>query len=68
MEWISVHDRLPEPGLCLAFVKEHDPQVYIDGFGGVSEDYYGFAHELLFSTKVTHWMPLPEPPKDKDGS
>ena len=70
MEWISVKDRLPEHDekvLCrYGFEKEgkrHDMM-----FTGCL-DYY--AHDLVphfqhASTGlfVTHWMPLPEPPKE----
>lgn len=63
MEWISVNSRLPlDAERCLIFVPEHNPQIYLDGFGNFSENFYGFAHEFLCGTKVTHWMPIPEPP------
>ncbi len=26
--------------------------------------YYGYSDETILLTKPTHWMPLPEPPKD----
>ena len=67
-EWISVTDRLPEKdGLYLCnyhFGKNRDMT-----FTRVL-DYYAtdkiphFQHTLGDTTmKVTHWMPLPEPPK-----
>lgn len=63
MEWISVKDRLPTFfGIYLIFCDKHNPKIYCDGFGGVSHDYTGFAHDLLCDDKVTHWMPLPESP------
>ena len=58
-EWISVDDRLPEN---LSYI------IVCDKYGNVGEAYcYGEgwfewidSEERVF---VTHWMPLPEPPK-----
>jgi hypothetical protein len=56
-EWISVEDRLPE--------KYQDVLVYRD---------YSFDIDFVMSEGrfcidgVTHWMPLPEPPKMKGGA
>ena len=58
-EWISVKDRLPE--------MEQDVLVADNGFiavwtfyGDYWEDSHGWWQEF---DEVTHWMPLPEPPK-----
>ena len=57
-EWISVKDRLPEP-------RENPVLVTYDG--GVWMAWKHSTHWELPSTLktnlVTHWMPLPEPPK-----
>lgn len=64
-EWISVNDRLPRvgeyviaygdngpKGCCMAFVNDDDEWLYeIDNH---YENGYG----------ITHWMPLPEAPKE----
>jgi hypothetical protein len=72
-EWISVKDRLPdnkEHDWVLAQVVEdngfmHIPRVmeYRQAKNDWFEETYGWLseHNGLFS--VTHWMPLPEPPK-----
>ena len=55
-EWISVDDRLPDkPMRCLVYTKR-------GGYCGYDITYYnqGFYSEY---SKVTHWMPMPEPPK-----
>jgi hypothetical protein len=59
IKWISVADRLPDNEgkylVCTA-----------NGNIGVGNfiDYYGAGKLLCFDTwAVTHWMPLPEPPK-----
>jgi hypothetical protein len=55
-EWISVDERLPEePGTYVACRR--------DGYVG-----FAFFTGASFPTVVTHWMPLPEPPKMKGGA
>lgn len=53
-EWISVEDRLPEGGLVLCTDGEYCFVDKIPDMEDVRED------------GVTHWMPLPEPPKPKE--
>lgn len=61
MEWISVDDRLPEK-----------IQIVIACLGGIDivmADYYNDSKTFWVGASeyrpgtVTHWMPLPEPPK-----
>lgn len=72
-EWISVEDRLPEikEGHCSDTVL-----VYLEGggmaFTDLEETFFGdfvFGIEKMdpngeYGPEVTHWMPLPEPPKE----
>lgn len=52
-QWISVKDGLPEPGVH-ALVYTPDAGIFID-----------FHDGFEFGIKdATHWMPLPEPPKE----
>ena len=62
-EWISVDDRLPEEKVnCIV----HYRHAYCD-----NDDYFaigvcfydGEKFQLNPAYKVTHWMPLPQPPK-----
>ena len=62
-EWISVDDRLPEETInCIV----HYQHAYCD-----NDDYWaigfccydGEKFQLDPAYKVTHWMPLPQPPK-----
>lgn len=57
-EWIPVSERLPEP---------HENPVLAVFFGIVNPAWcYSGLWELpnnIITDKVTHWMPLPEPPK-----
>ena len=58
-EWISIADRLPEDSMTV---------ITFNTMGEVDADYYA-AYSLGFTDKtVTHWMPLPEPPKMKGGA
>ena len=59
MDWISVKDRLPDTNdLVLTY----------------AEDISGHKYRLIvpnlslstFPSSVTHWMPLPEPPKETE--
>lgn len=62
-EWISVEDRLPEEdGYYLCCIKSSlfPDRVYID----ILEcDKSSFEEGHIYTDTVTHWMPLPEPPK-----
>lgn len=56
-EWISVKDRLPETaGWYLVFYNGSTMQVAF--FKGRKWPFDNHYH------KITHWMPLPEPPKE----
>ena len=72
-EWISVKDRLPdnkEYDWVLAQVVEdngfmHIPTVmeYRQSKNDWFEETYGWISEHNGAFTVTHWMPLPQPPK-----
>lgn len=67
-EWISVKDRLPELGtdvLCFDQLEGmHVQRLEKDTLcGTVWFDYYDQGINLDW---VTHWMPLPEPPKEEE--
>jgi len=56
-EWISVDDRMPEKeGKC----------VVLDTVLGVQVYYYHPDMVCSNWMSVTHWMPMPEPPKEGD--
>lgn len=61
-KWIPVTERLPEQGdVVLIYTKHEDIQVFQwdDNYGGWVGDRYNYSKRM-----VTHWMPLPEPPKE----
>ena len=62
-EWISVNDRLPEEKVnCIV----HYKHAYCenDDYWAIGIYFYdGEKFQLNPAYKVTHWMPLPQPPK-----
>lgn len=76
MNWIKVEDRLPEPynrlvaetdTVILHTVDIDDKEHVIYSLGSYNYNMnawrYDFGDEIVEEI-VTHWMPLPEPPKD----
>ena len=60
-KWISVEDRLPEEGQSVIV---H----YLDGWMPIAHLLNGKWYQSGGETSwlsVTHWMPLPEPPKEE---
>lgn len=64
-EWISVEDRLPEESTnVLAYSTKYNEIIFLYYCGEDEwEDEKGFASAKYYG--ITHWMPLPEPPKMK---
>ncbi len=65
MEWISVDDRMPQEGekvlIYIPFRGVHLNYVsYVEGGKWFVPAMYGRNN----ITDVTHWLPLPEPPKE----
>ena len=59
-KWISVKDRLPEEGVCLGC---HGSSVGIYGY--VFGEWFDEDDCICGEGYVTHWMPLPKPPKEE---
>lgn len=60
--WISIKDGLPqskENVLCFYKFEPESPNVIADNV------YFGNGVWMNETDKVTHWMPLPEPPKEE---
>ena len=60
MRWIPVEERLPEPT---------ENPVLVHDYSGVSVAWHSKAMGWVYKTgfacvDVTHWMPLPQPPKE----
>lgn len=61
-KWISVKERLPEAG--------EDVLAYLgEGIFGIcwllKDGYWETRDSFLYPDDVTHWQPLPEPPKEE---
>lgn len=66
-EWVSVYDRLPEPGeRVLATDCGFVGEFYINK-RGKWQRYNVNCSELLMALDILYWMPLPAPP-DKDNN
>lgn len=62
--WISVKDRLPDVGkIVLAFGKRSATTGMFQGINKRNELWWWKEHTIKY---VSHWMPLPEPPKEDD--
>jgi hypothetical protein len=61
-EWISVEERLPQQGpwvlICLC-----GRSVFVGRLSNHKTPKWQMGFEAKAVTGVTHWMPLPEPPK-----
>ena len=61
-EWISVKDRLPENPEERVLVKIKDERS-VFGKPAIDTDRYSGKCWVRYYKNITHWMPLPEPPK-----
>lgn len=67
--WISVEDRLPKVGETVLFTgKNSYGNRFITQRGWFDGDFWrrNDGDKVYPSTPVTHWMPLPEPPKENE--
>lgn len=65
-EWISVNDRLPEENKSvLGWYKDNPFSGYTVEVVSWNGKGWVFVYAQRYVTNVTHWMPLPEPPKEE---
>lgn len=69
MEWVSVKERLPSPDQDV-FMKDEDGNgLPLIGWYEKDAAFEGFVCEECFRRTrlvITHWMPIPEPPKNHE--
>lgn len=58
--WIPVTERLPKP-FEVVYVYDHTKQHVTDAYMTLHNEWVG----VCMNSVVTHWMPLPEPPKEE---
>ncbi len=66
-KWISVKDRLPEVDVEILFFCGTRIRFGEYVWYGLNEGDYRWRDAVFgdYLIDITHWMPLPEPPKDK---
>lgn len=66
-QWISVEERLPEKGVFVLFhyAKNGNPTSFAKNTMAVGRYEYGMFLVEGCSVCITHWMPLPEQPKEE---
>lgn len=65
--WISVEERLPEGEVIAANFAPgtYGYKEYLLGYVHKHDDLYYAENSFEILNTVTHWMPLPEPPKEE---
>ena len=66
-QWISVKDRLPEGCETVLICNANKKFVASGYYSPVEKRWNQIGNRFLLFT-ITHWMPLPEPPKSEDDA
>ena len=68
-EWINVKDRLPEHEDRYLVINGMQQYIMPFKFNGVGLGYWECGYRFHSKANdVTHWMPLPEPPKEAQNA
>lgn len=66
MEWVSVKETPPEDDQeCLIAFKHYEDYVFDLGTYRALDESFISWNDFGLQRDITHWMPLPEPPKDE---
>lgn len=63
-QWISVEERLPEAGKVI-LVAMPKGTVTLGGIHKKTQTFDVFLDMAILTAQPTHWMPLPEPPREE---
>lgn len=63
-KWISIQERLPQDGQKIVMINEKYPSITLQGIYKADKTPDTIRVLGFGIGKVTHWMPLPEPPKE----
>jgi len=64
-QWISVEDRLPDFHIQILFYAGDMDGLLKGAFYRHSHRFRDNEGNFFYKSDVTHWMPLPEPPKEQ---
>lgn len=62
--WISVEERLPEPKEDVALYIRYGDVSFIRTGWRMGNGQFICPNDSLSGYEVTHWMPIPQPPKE----
>lgn len=65
-EWISMKDELPEKGVKVLLYTRYGYQAIGARSRSFYDEYSMVGHPAMRTTEISHWMPLPEPPKEEE--
>lgn len=71
-EWISVKNGLPDKeGVYIGFIQYNSACSYVTPVRYIKQSFgeywWWWIFEKSYTKFITHWMPLPEPPKNEDA-
>lgn len=75
-DWIKCSERMPDDGQIVAIINAGHGEIYEAAtvtrsgthfilMDGLEASNYDGGAVVTLSMEATHWMPLPEPPKDE---
>ena len=63
-DWIGIKDEKPEPGRKVLLYTRYGYQAIGSRSRSFNDEYNLVGHPYMRTQEITHWMPLPEPPKE----
>lgn len=68
-EWISVDDRLPEAGGYVVCIAKRNPfSRFMPMVARIEKNGWVNPMTEQYISEVTHWMPMPQPPKGETNN